>query len=167
MNDLTLYQLTNGFMQVYDAVENGEITEELAKEIQDELQTALTNKSANIIAYYQNKQTLINGIDEEIKRLQEFKKSEKTKLDNYKEYVKNNMEVLGIEKIETPVGKLTIAKSPISVEIINENEIPSEYKTVVTETKVDKKKIADNFKTTGEIIAGVNIITNNTNLRVK
>lgn len=167
MNDLTLYQLTNGFMQVYDAVENGEITEELAKEIQDELQTALTNKSANIIAYYQNKQTLINGIDEEIKRLQEFKKSEKTKLDNYKEYVKNNMEVLGIEKIETPVGKLTIAKSPISVEIINENEIPSEYKTIVTETKVDKKKIADNFKTTGEIIAGVNIITNNTNLRVK
>lgn len=167
MNDLTLYQLTNGFMQVYDAAENGEITEELAKEIQAELQTALTNKSTNIIAYYQNKQALINGIDEEIKRLQDFKKSEKSKLDNYKEYVKNNMELLGIEKIETPVGKLTIAKSPISVEIINEDEIPNEYKTIVTEIKVDKNKIKDNFKSTGEIVAGVKIITNNTNLRVK
>lgn len=167
MNNLTLYQLTNGFMKLFDAVEGGEICEEIAKEIQEELQTALTNKSTNIIAYYQNKQALINGIDEEIKRLQDFKKSEKNKLDSYKEYVKNNMELLGIEKIETPVGKLTIAKSPISVEIINEDEIPNEYKTVVTEIKVDKKKIADNFKTTGEIIAGVKIITNNTNLRVK
>ena len=167
MNDLSLYQLTNGFMQVYDAAENGEITEELAKEIQAELQTALTNKSTNIIAYYQNKQSLINGIDEEIKRFQDFKKSEKSKLDNYKEYVKNNMELLGIEKIETPVGKLTIAKSPISVEIINEDESPNEYKTIVTEIKVDKNKIKDNFKTTGEIVAGVKIITNNTNLRVK
>lgn len=167
MNGMKLYEVTNGFMKLYDAVEGGEICEEIAKEIQEELQTALTNKSTNIIAYYQNKQALINGIDEEIKRLQEYKKAEKNRLDNYKEYVKKNMEILGIEKIETPVGKLTIAKSPISVEVINEDAIPSEYKTIVTEVKVDKNKIKDNFKETGEIIDGVRIVTDNTNLRIK
>ena len=51
------------------------------------------------------------------------------------------MEAMGIEKIETGAGKLQIAKSPISVDIIDVESIPDEYKQVVTEIKVDKKKI--------------------------
>ena len=77
------------------------------------------------------------------------------------------MDLLGLEKISTDLGVISIAKSPISVEILDEQQIPDEYKEVVTTIKVDKKKIADNFKETGEIIDGVNIITNNTNLRIK
>ena len=62
---------------------------------------------------------------------------------------------------------MSIAKNPISVEIVNEDEIPSEYKQEVVTTKVDKKAIADNFRDTGEIIPGVNINTQNTSLRIK
>ena len=73
----------------------------------------------------------------------------------------------GIKKIETALGNLTIANSPISVQIENEDEIPSEFKTEIRTMKIEKKKIADNFKATGEIPNGVNIYTNNTNLRIK
>lgn len=64
MNDLTLYQITNGFMQALDKEEAGELTAEEVKAINDELTIALQNKSNNIIAYYQNRQTLYEGIDE-------------------------------------------------------------------------------------------------------
>ena len=164
MSNLKLYEITNGFM---DLNEKEELSEEERQEIGMQLADALQTKSNNIIAYYQDQNTLLNAIDEEIKRLQEYKKITKNKIDRYKEYVKTNMDLLGIEKIQTALGVISIAKSPISVEILDEQQIPDEYKEVVTTIKVDKKKIADNFKETGEIIDGVNIITNNTNLRIK
>lgn len=167
MADLKLYEITDGFMKLLDEKEVEDLTEEEQNNIKDQLTIALQKKSNNIIAYYQDQNTLLNGIDEQIKRLQDYKKMIKNKLDRYKEYVKANMELLGIDKIQTELGTLSIAKSPISVEIVNQLLIPSEYKEVVSEVKVDKKKIADNFKETGEIIDGVRIITNNTNLRIK
>ena len=166
-NELKLYQITNGFMQLADEMENGELTEEEEKEIQEALQNELAKKSANIIAYALNKTSLIDAIDEQIKRLQDYKKTEENKLNRYKEYVKENMQALNITKIETPVGKIQVAKSPISIDIIDENKIPQEYKTEVTTIKIDKNKIKENFKETGEIIDGVKINTENYNLRIK
>lgn len=167
MSDLKLYEIKDGFINLMDKLELGELTEEEAKDIQKELENALMMKSNNIIGYYQNRKALVDMIDSEIKRLQEYKKTETNKLDRYKDYVKSSMEFLGIEKIETAAGKLQIAKSPISVDILDESLIPDEYKEVVTETKVNKKKIADNFKENGEIIPGVRINIDNTNLRIK
>jgi hypothetical protein len=164
MEDLKLYQITNGFMALND---NDELTDEEKQEVSLQLCDALQNKSINIVAYYEQEQALLNGIDAQIKRLQEYKKLTQNKINRYKDYVKNNMELLGIEKIETELGKISIAKCPISIEIINADEIPDEYKTIVTEIKVDKDKIKDNFKSTGEIISGVKIITDKTSLRIK
>lgn len=167
MADLKLYEITDSFVEVMDKLENGELTMHEADAILTELQCALNIKSNDIIGYYLDRKTLIENIDAQIKRLQDLKRVEQNKLDRYKDYVKNSMEILGIEKIETGVGKLQIVNSPISVDILDKSKIPDEYKEVVTEVKVDKKKIADNFKETGEIVEGVRINTNNTNLRIK
>jgi hypothetical protein len=167
MENLKLYQITDGFLQLMDNLDSVELTQENAELIQQELKEALLKKSENIIGYYQDRKTLIDAIDVQIKRLQEYKKAESNKLDRYKEYVKANMEVLGITNIETGAGKMSIAKSPISVDIIDESLIPEEFKNTEVVIKVDKKKIANNFKETGEIPTGVKINTDNTNLRVK
>lgn len=164
MSNLKLYEITNGFM---DLNEKEELSEEERQEIGMQLADALQTKSNNIIAYYQDQNTLLNAIDEEIKRLQDYKKITKNKIDRYKEYVKSNMDLLGLEKISTDLGVISIAKSPISVEILDEQQIPDEYKEVVTTIKVYKKKIADNFKETGEIPNGVKINTDNTFLKIK
>lgn len=167
MADLKLYEIADSFIALMDKLEAGELTEEEGQAIQKELENALMVKSNNIIGYYLDRKSLIDAIDTQIKRLQDYKKTETNKLDRYKDYVKSSMEFLGIEKIETAAGKLQIAKSPISVDIIDESLIPDEYKEVITEVKVNKKKIADNFKVTGEMIVGVRINTENTNLRIK
>lgn len=167
MENMKLYQITNGFMKLLDEKQTEEMTPEEIQKIGEELSIALQQKSSNIIAYYQEQNALLNAIDEQIRRLQDYKKSTKNKIDNYKDYVKNNMNILGIDKIQTELGTISIANSPLSVEIVDVDKIPDEYKKVVTEINVDKNKIKDNFKSTGEVVDGVMIITNSTYLKIK
>lgn len=164
---LTLYNITNDFTDLMDKAESGEITEEEYNKLGTELATELQNKSTNIIAYVRNGEVFIEAVKAEEKRLSDMRKSAENKIEKFKKYVKENMERLDIQKIETELGNLSIAKSPISVDIIDETKIPDEYKEVVFTTKVDKKKIADNFKANGELIEGVEIHVDNTNLRIK
>ena len=164
MNNLSLYEITNAFPVL---MENEEITEEDKNKVKEELTLLLQQKSQNIIGYARNIELTIEAMKNEEKRISEKRKNLENIVIKIKEYVKECMEKNGITKIETGLGNLTIAKNPISVEIVNEEEIPSEYKTEIVAVKVDKTKIKNNFKETGEIPNGVNIVTNNTSLRIK
>ena len=167
MENLSLYNITSKFVTLMNKVQDGELTEEEYNQLGEELALELQSKSTNIIGYYQNESALIEAIDNQIKRLQEFKKAKQNNVDRFKKYVKENMERLEIQKIETELGTLSIAKSPISVEIVNEEILPDEFKQEVVTVKPNKKAIADSFKATGEIPEGVIIHTDNTNLRIK
>lgn len=167
MANISLYNITNKFVDLMDKAQDGELTEEEYNQLGEELALELQNKSANIIGYAQNKEALIDAIDIQIKRLQDLKKTEQNGLDRFKQYVKDNMERLGIEKIGTELGTLSIAKNPMSVEIENENEIPNEFKQEVVTIKIDKAAIKNHFKETGELVPGAIIIDNKTSLRIK
>lgn len=163
----SLYKITDKFIGLMNKAESGELTEEEYNKLGEELAIELQNKGTNIVGYALNEESLIDAIDIQIKRLQEFKKSKQNNLDKFKEYVKDNMERLGITKMDTELGTLSIAKNPMSVEIINEDEIPKEYKQEVITEKIDKTAIKKHFKETGEMIPGINIIDDKTSLRIK
>ena len=164
MENLSLYQITNAFPML---IAQEEMSEEDKLKVEEELTKLLQEKSQNIIGYYRNNELTINAMKEEEKRISEARKALENRNENFKKYVKECMERAGFTKIETTLGALSIAKSPISVEITNEDELPSEFKQEIVTTKIDKKAIADNFKSTGEIPNGVVIHTENTNLRIK
>lgn len=161
---LSLYEITGAFPKL---MAQEEMSEEDRNRVEKELTTLLQKKSNAIIAYSKNIELAIKAMKEEETRISANRKALENRLEQFKKYVKECMEGNGINKIETDLGTLSIAKSPISVEIVNEEEIPDEYKEVIFTTKVDKKKIADAFKSTGELIEGVEIHTDNTNLRIK
>jgi hypothetical protein len=164
MNNLSLYQITSAFPVL---MESEEITEDIKEQIKEELHQLLENKSKNIIGYIRNTDLTIEAMKQEEKRIAEIRKTLERKQENFKTYVKECMNQNDITKVETELGTISLAKSPISVEIINADEVPSEFKNVVTEVKIDKKKIADNFKTTGEVPEGIIIHTDNKSLRIK
>ena len=163
----SLYNITNNFVELMEKANQGELTEDEYNRLGEELAIQLQQKSSNIIAYSKNIELLINGMKEEEKRIADNRKSLENKLNKFKEYVKENMDKLGITKIETELGTLSISSNPASVEIINEDEIPAEFKQEIITTKIDKTAIKKHFKETGEIPAGTNIITTNTSLRIK
>lgn len=163
----SLYNITNKFVELMDKAQEEELTEDEYNRLGEELAIQLQQKSSNIIGYYKNLELLINDMKAEEKRISDNRKSLENKLEKFKEYVKANMQRLGIIKIENVLGTLSIASNPASVEIINEDEIPAEFKQEIITTKIDKTAIKKHFKETGEIPAGTNIITTNTSLRIK
>lgn len=164
MNEISLYNITNGFVQLMN---NDEITEEDKVKIEEELTLLLQQKSENIIGFTKNIELTIEAMKSEEKRIADNRKSMENKLNKFKEYIQECMENADIKKVETTLGTISLAKSPISVEIVNEDVIPNKYKTQVITSKVDKKSIADDFKSTGELIDGVIIHTDKKNLRIK
>lgn len=162
--ELSLYEITGAFPKL---MAQEEMSEEDKNKVEEELTTLLQKKSNAVIAYSKNIELTIKAMKEEESRISTNRKALENRLEQFKKYVKECMEGNGINKIETDLGTLSIAKSPISVEIVNDEEIPDEYKEVIFTTKVDKKKIADAFKSTGELVEGVEIHTDNTNLRIK
>lgn len=162
-----LYEITNNFVELMDKVETGEISEEEYNKLGEELALELKNKSENLIGFAKDLEIFIDGAKAEEKRIADLRKSAENKLEKFKEYVKANMERLGLDKVETGIGTLSIRNNPISVEIIDEDKIPNEFKTIVQTVKTDKKAIADRFKETGELIEGVKINTENKSLRIK
>lgn len=160
----TLYDIRCKFVSLMN---NDELTEEQVQELGVELAEELKNKSSNIIAYVIDSESLLERIKAEEKRLADMRKLGESKLEKFKKYVKENMETLEIQKIQTELGTLSIAKNPISVEIIEEDKLPTEFKQEVVTTKIDKKAIAQHFKDTGEIPEGCIIYTDKTSLRIK
>ena len=81
---------------------------------------------------------------------------------------KQNNDILTsqISKIKTDLFNVTIAKNPVSIEIIDAEVLDEKYKKYETECKIDKIAIKDDFKLDGEIPAGVKIVQN-LSLRIK
>ncbi len=167
MNNLSLYNITNKFVELMDKVQDGELTEEEYNELGNELALELQNKSTSIVGYFQNENAFIDAIDTQIKRLQDIKKSKQNKIEKFKKYVKENMERLDLPKVETELGTISIQKSPkASVEILDEEEIPNKYKKIVQETKIDKTAIAKDTKESGKVVPGTKVVVG-TYLRIK
>lgn len=167
MNNLKLYEVTDKFITLFEKAQTEELTEEEIQEQGNELALALKNKSQNIIAYDREMQLTTIALDTEIKRLTELKKAIENKSEKFKEYVKNNMEKLGVEKIETAIGNLSIKKNPPSIEILSEEDVPSEFKKEKLTITIDKTAIKKHFNETGEIIPGTTVITDKTRLEIK
>ncbi len=167
MNKLSLYNITNKFVELMDKAENEELTEEEVQAIGVELEQELVNKSSNIIAYIKNAESLIDAIKVEETRLEEMRKTGERKLEKFKTYVLDNMSRLGIAEIPTQLGNLKVAKNPMSIEVVNEDEVPTEFKKEKVTVTVDKTAIKNHFKETGEIVAGTKVVDNKTSLRIK
>lgn len=167
MSNLSLYNITNKFVELMDNAQEGELTEEEYNQLGEEVIKELQNKSANIIGYIRNSESLLEAMKAEEKRLSDMRKQGEAKLEKFNQYVKENMEKLGLVEIPTELGSLKITKNPMSVEIENEDEIPSEFKQEVVTTKIDKTAIKNHFKETGEIVAGTRIVNDKTSLRIK
>lgn len=164
-NSLSLYDISNGFVMLMNQEE--EITEDDAMKIKEELMQLLQDKSQNIVAYDRVLETTIDSAKKEEDRIKEFRKNLERKREGFFDYIKECMERMQKEKVETPIGIIRVKKCPVSVEVTHEDLIPKEFMRVKEVVEVNKKEIINNFKETGEVPTGVNMITNKTRIEIK
>ena len=158
---ITLYEMTNDLVSLMDE----EINEEAREEIINLIKLQMEVKAENIIAVIRNYETRIDGIKAEEKRLSEYRKSEEKKLEKLKEYTVYCMEQLGNKKLDTNLGRISLRKKPASLNIVNEELIPNEYKELVQTIKIDKAQIKKDLK--DKAINGVELIEGGNSLQIK
>jgi hypothetical protein len=106
----------------------------------------------------------VNAIDEEIKRLQALKKAKTNAIDRMKESVVNAMNIYGFEKITSPTLNLSLRRSE-SIDIINNDQLSDEYRTVKTVINPDKIRIKEAIKS-GKTVEGA-VLVENYSLQIK
>ena len=96
--------------------------EEIKNTLQEMVKMELQEKAANIVKVIKNKESDIEAIDIEIKRLQAIKKQQESKMQQFKEYVLYNMQEMNLDKVQTPLGNISIRKSTAIQ--IDESKLP-------------------------------------------
>ena len=150
---MRLYEIRQDIEQILNPQEG----EDFNPEILDELRLRFEEKVENCIAYIKNLKSDEEALDKEIKRLQARKQAAENKRRGLSDYVKAEIEAVGRQGVDTGVHRARIARSPISVEVIDTNAIEDGYKETVTEERIDKEAILAHFRETGEIPSGVEI----------
>lgn len=166
MSNISLYGITNKFTELFEKAENEELTQEEFEQQGNELAVMLQNKSTSIVGYYRDNESVIDSVKNEIDRLTAIKKLYENRNERFKKYVKENMERLELEKIETPIGIISIRKGVESVKIEDESLIPDEFmriKKEVDKTAI-KKYLKEDEKNT---VQGVSLAIGDTSLMIK
>ena len=158
-----LYEITREALELASLLETEELTPELEAMlvINQEKMEVKVNNYAKVIA---NIQSDSDAIDQEIKRLKAMKESKERAITRLKYAVREAMLVSAIDKIESPLFKLSLRRSE-SVEVDIVEALPSEFINIKNVVTADKVAIKEAIKR-GENIIGARLIEN-FNLQIK
>jgi hypothetical protein len=160
----TLYELTEqvrGVQRLFDA---DQIDEQALQDTLDGLEGDLSAKAEGLLSYVANLKAEETALDTEIKRLQGKKKSKANQQTRLRNYLRDNMEISGITKIDCPLFSITLRKPGTKVEVFEPEKIPGIYN--VTTITPDKKLIADAIKR-GKHIPGCRLIEGKAGLLIR
>ena len=158
---MNLYKVPQSLEEVMDIEDD-----ELRKVELEKLELKVKQTMQNVVYFIKNTDSDIDQIDKEIARLSDIKRIRKNKAASIREYIKGFMEINKIGKHEFPQFTLSLRKCPVSVEVYDEENLPSDYIVEKVEHKADKTKIKEDLKS-GKEIKGARLITNKTTLNIK
>ncbi len=169
--NLSLYQIQDDLLDLLEMINNGEAYNEdgsLNEVFEEQLQLTkkeFDNKAVSygyVIKSLEDKEELF---DKEIKRLQNAKKYYQNSKERVKQAITDAMIKFGIEKVEGDKLTLSLRKST-SVDIVNIDELPNEFKRTKIEILPDKVKIKNAITKDGEKVQGAELVERK-NLQIK
>lgn len=163
MSLLKLYELTDSYKAIADIIE--EMPDESLETALQQIEGAIEEKAGNI-----GKLIKILDYDAEIikaeeKRLAERRKALENKRERIKAYIQGQMERVGKDKIKLATITLTIQNNPPAVQIVDEELIPAGFITIVQQTNINRKEIAEVLKA-GKEVPGATL-TQGKSLRIR
>lgn len=161
----SLYKINEDYINVLNDIEEnqGDITEanEVALKISEE---EMQVKSVGYVNYIKSMVNDNKAIDDEIKRLQDLKKSNTNKIDLLKHNLKTAMQIFGIPEIKTPLIKINFRQSK-SIVVNDVDLLPETCKTTKVSVVADKKAIKALIESGKEIKGAEQVINNNIQIK--
>jgi len=158
----SLFNIKSEYLKLINEIElmDGEITPEMSS-LLEITEKDLQSKSISYLSVIRSKESFINQIDEEIKRLQALKKVNTNITTRLKDNLLMAVKMFG--NFEVGLTKFGTRKSQ-SIFVEDVNSLPSQYKVVKITESADKKALKDAIKS-GEMIHGVEL-QNNLSLKI-
>lgn len=168
MNSVALYQLTGEYQALMHKLDGLDLD---AQTIADTIEAsgltdALEAKAQGVEMVARSAVQYVPALDAEIERLQALKAQRERVAQGLRDYLKRNMESAGIDKIECPMFKITIAKNPPAVDLFDPLSLPAQYMVVPDPRPAapDKKAISAALKA-GQDVPGARL-TQSTRLKI-
>lgn len=162
---VSLYELTSDLEEIMELLKEEDLPYEQWKELYDQLMELITNKSENTIKYIRNLESRIAVAKAEEDRLKSYRQTEEKKLKRLKEYMVMCFKQANIDKMETGIGRVSLRKAPVSVEI-DENLLPKKYQEKQIVYKTDKNAIKK-LLLEGQTIKGARLVDDKYTIKIK
>jgi hypothetical protein len=166
-----LYELATQYKQFYDyldaALDDENLTEDDLQVYFDTLESVqepFEQKAENVIKFIKNIEGDIAAFKAEKLRLERKQKILQNRFDGLKRWLKDSLEINGIDKANAGMFKLRLQKNPASVNILDQDKVPNEYITK-KEISFDKKGLLQDIQS-GNVIAGVEIAPESKHIRI-
>lgn len=137
---MSLFDIGQQYIDFCNLMENGEIPEEAITDTLEALEGEFNDKADNIASLIKSLEYEAQSMEQESKSLSERAKSKKTKAQNLREYLFQQMQNTGMERIETSRNLLALKKNPPKVTVEQEQDF---IKWAQEQGRDDLLKIAD------------------------
>lgn len=156
----SLYNLTNDYLALQEMAQNTETAEDM-QALEDTISSiadAIEVKGENYAKLIKCLDADNEGIKKEISRLQKAKKANENLVNRLKANMDESLKAVGSDKLKCGTFTFSYRKTK-SVEILDLNALPSDYKAI--EYKPDKNAIKKAIND-GEAVAGAALVEKNT-----
>lgn len=163
MNNIALYELAGQYRQLAERLAEGDFDVQTIRDTIEAsgLTDALQEKAQGVELVARAAEMHCPAIDLEIERLQKLKAQRQRIAHGLRDYLKTNMEVAGIERIDCPLFTLSIRKNPPAVEVLDEKLIQLRYwvtpEPKLPEPRIDKAAIKAAIKS-GQDVPGAQLV---------
>jgi predicted nuclease with TOPRIM domain len=144
---MELYRLTQNYLSVMEMAE--EMDTDTLKDTLESIEEEIHDKAENIAKLVKNLNADVDALKTEEKRLADRRKSLENKVIHLKEYLQNQLEVAGLDKVKRPTLTVSIQNNPPSVKVIDE-KLLSDF-MIPQDPKLDKKAILTALKEGQEV----------------
>lgn len=159
-----LYELVGSYRTLLEMADSESGEEFLA--VLETLGDAIDTKVETCAKVVANLKADAAALKEEEARLAARRKSVDGNIDRLKAYMKENMTAADKQKIKTALFTIYITAGRPTVEVIDEEAIPTEYRAEAKTPPPDKKAILDALKA-GKDVAGTRLGTTEPSLTIR
>ena len=154
---MRLYEITDQFSQLDDFLPEIESMEDgqAYTELFDQLQGELSEKVHGCVCVIKNAQSEADALTVEIKRMTAKRKALENKASRVHDYLDFSLRALGQDHVKTSLFDVKYQKSPPSVRIISEIDLPDDCLRIKKEA--DKTLIKQKIQS-GEFVKGAELV---------
>lgn len=148
----SLFQLTDQFRELQRLADSEtDIPDEVIRDTLEGLGGELQIKATNVARFVANQDAMATAIENAAAAMQIRAKRLRARNDHLRDYLLQNMRAASMTKIDSPELVVSIKKNPPRVVIMDEAQVPAEFKVTPPpapppEPRPDKNLIADAIK---------------------